>query len=135
MDLAKLFIRISEHPFDELGSLHPGPRMGEWSVGPYINAWAMDNNPPHYPGPFKTAGEKWACICDDRLKAIRAKSLHRSRTEDAPMIFSWIRQMVLSYLPLNTKGEDCYVMPEDFKWDVILADEEGHITGLIYWEW
>lgn len=134
-ELAKIFIRISNHPFQLIGSLKKDETSDTWAVGPYINVWAAKDDPPHFPGPFKTAGEKWATICDGYIRAIRSGSLRRREPAAAFIIYSWISQSILAYPPFNVEGEATYVMHEDFKWDVIMADESGHICGLLDWEW
>jgi hypothetical protein len=134
-DLAKFLIRISDHPFRGVGSLYANPGATEWTVGPLITRLVVNNQPPHYSGPFLTAGEKWGSILDFRLEAIRSKWVHHDRRELASCVFSWMRDAMLAYQPYNIVGEDTFLFHEDAKWDTILADEDGHITGLIDWEW
>lgn len=134
-DLAQFFLRISDHPLSGIGSLYAdGHGLNEWTVGPLINNICVNKERPYFPGPFNTAGEKWACIFNDYLKAIQMRSLHSTRTKLAYYIYHWLRQAVLSYPPYNIPNEPTFLLHEDSKWDIMMVDEEGAIRGLIDWE-
>ena len=134
-DLAKINIRRSQHPLRLVGSLYRDKASGEYAVGPLMNPVSANNEPPHFGGPFKTAGEQYRYIIDHIIDAINADRVFADDKERALLVHRWIREVVSEYPPYNIEDEDTYIVHEDTNGGFIMADDEGTITGLIDWEW
>lgn len=133
-DLALFFVKISNHPLKGVGSLVQDDK-GTWTAGPLIGGDPESSSPPYYPGPFSSAGEKWALEITKKLHAIKAGQIHATRRGAAMLTWSWIRDAVASYAPFNEPDQPTYVMHDEPKGDTLRVDGEGCLTGIIDWEW
>lgn len=109
---AKINVARSEHPLTMVGSLQRDPATGTYSVGPILTPAVANLSPPHFPGPWRTAADKWRSLFDHLLENIRAGKLYADRKEKAYIIHRWMQDVVTAYPPYNEEGET-YVVHED----------------------
>lgn len=134
-DLAKILIRISDHPFQSHGSISHKLVKGKWVVGPLLSHSIVSVlHQPHHLGPFNTASEKWTYILNDNIEAIRNRGMLAKERENALLTFLWLLDRVASFEPFN-RIEETYLLHTDATGSHLMADEEGGITGIIDWEW
>jgi hypothetical protein len=138
-DLADVFIELSAHSFDSIGSpvLQPG-----LEIGPFARESLTDidsNSTMKALGPFHSLHEYHTAEIDLILDLIRREETYAQQPVDAYLIHLFL----LEILPCITRtvdptelGESPYFLthPDD-KGDHILVDENFRITAVIDWEW
>jgi hypothetical protein len=132
-DLAALNVQRSRHTLRGVGAIHHDTVTDTFSVGPEYTQDIEDRSPPQFPGPWRTAAERYEHHFDFDLDGIRAGILHTGQREEAFLIHSWMKDAVVAYPPYQEEG-DKYVIHEDSNGGHLLVDEEGRITGMIDWE-
>lgn len=134
MHFAKINIQRSKYPTPLVGSIIFDQSTNTFSVGPLRCEYIDDADPIVFPGPWKTAAGKYESRFDNILGNISKGLLHQDRAEEAYLIISWMKEVVMAYPPYNEEGEIFYVVHEDSNGGHIMIDEEGGITGLKDWE-
>ncbi|WVW80452.1 hypothetical protein I302_102434 [Kwoniella bestiolae CBS 10118] len=136
-DYALFQIKIKSKPFDLLGSICP-PSRGSTSptVGPLLHMTLRSDHPPYFIGPFKSNKERYLSQIDFVLGMIEKRVIY---PQDPSLIYLFhldLKDMINRYDKWEDDEEErFYFKHADDKGDHIFTDEDGHITGVIDWEW
>lgn len=133
--VARFHIGLSALSFRKFGSPLPSTAGQPPSIGFYVdNTFALDE-PPLYAGPFKTYRESYFFLIDQALELV---SKHYMNTSD-PFLFYLahldMRDLIGNDDDAGEQDGDTFLAHRDDRGDDFLLDEEGHLTGVIDWEW
>ncbi|KAI0471372.1 kinase-like domain-containing protein [Xylaria cf. heliscus] len=133
--LADIFIELSNHPFDLIGSLDsPG--------NSHVGAFARESltnfaeSEMRTMGPFSYWEEYHRSLLQFVLDLILGEELYSQQSVDAYLIHRFLIDLIPSVLPHTIQDDQKYYLKHaDDKGDHILVDEDFNITGIIDWEW
>jgi hypothetical protein len=134
--LADIYIELSKHPFDLLGSLSS---PGDSHVGAFARESLTDFGPSgmRTMGPLSSWEEYHRSSLRLILDLIVQEELYTQRAVDAYLIHRFLLDLVPSVSPPQPVDMDqrFYLKHADDKGDHLLVDENFNITGIIDWEW
>ncbi|WWD05437.1 hypothetical protein V865_003514 [Kwoniella europaea PYCC6329] len=137
-DYALFRIKIKSVPFDRIGSIYPDPLdSSSTTVGPLIDLWFRFDDPPHFLGPFLSNKERYLAQIDFNLEMVEKGKLY---PDDPNLIYLFhldLRALIHLYQKWeeDTDERKFYLKHADDKGAHIFVNDEGHITGIIDWEW
>ncbi|WVQ65208.1 uncharacterized protein L199_003381 [Kwoniella botswanensis] len=142
-DYALFQISLKSLSFDSIGSLYPAPSdlkpkpdTSPVVVGPLLSFYLRFDEAPHFVGPFKSNKERYLSSIDLVLGKIREGIFYPEIARFAYLAHLELKDMVNRYDHWETceDGRFYFKHGED-KGDHIMIDEDGHITGVLDWEW
>ena len=132
-DLAKFHISLEQLKFPLSGSLYRTD-SGDVELGPWVISQMASSEPPYFPGPFRSEQERILAELDSILHAIEAGARFTEDPISAYLAHLEMRDLVRNCDEMADESA-FYVKHADDKCDHIMVDEDGHITGIIDWEW
>ena len=141
-DLAGVFVELSAHPFDSMGSPVLRPSFG---IGPFARESLIDvdraSTVMKTLGPFGPLRDCHTAEINLILDLIRRREMYAQQPVDAYLIHLFLLELVPRITsPVDSPIESGRPSPfflthADDKGDHILVDEDFHITAVIDWEW
>nr|XP_019007640.1 uncharacterized protein I206_07655 [Kwoniella pini CBS 10737]OCF46421.1 hypothetical protein I206_07655 [Kwoniella pini CBS 10737] len=137
-EYARINIQLSnlKLPFKQLGCIYPSAdRFGE-VVGPIVTRGCfMNPKPPHFMGPFHTHKELLLAKIDAALRYSKVNGLQGEDTLDEYLWHLELRELVEASQKLGKIPTELFIKHDDKKGDELMVDENGHMLGIIDWEW
>ncbi|WWD05435.1 hypothetical protein V865_003512 [Kwoniella europaea PYCC6329] len=142
-DYALFQISLKSLSFDAIGSLYPAssnftPEHGDHPVivGPLLSLHLRFDEPPHFIGPFKSNKERYLWSIDLVLRKVIEGVFHPEAARYVYLAHLELKDMVNRFDKWDTfEDGKFYFKHGDDKGDHIMVDENGHITGILDWEW
>jgi hypothetical protein len=109
---------------------------GKVSVGPLISLPFRRTDPPFFFGPIASSHERYIAQLDWIIDLIDTGAMFRNSPLSSLLYYLEVRRVVDQRMD-SEEGPTgpFYIKHADDKGDQILLDGEGHITGIIDWEW
>nr|XP_031859378.1 uncharacterized protein CI109_005219 [Kwoniella shandongensis]KAA5526450.1 hypothetical protein CI109_005219 [Kwoniella shandongensis] len=138
-DLARLHQSISCIPLagNGIGSLMPGvEKRSSPQVGPLIQgSLLMTPDPPYFLGPFKTNKERYLAKIDAVLNCIHQGCIVLVDPVGCFLAHLEMRDLVETNEQMSREETEFFVKHADDKNDQYMLAEDGHIVGVLDWEW
>lgn len=133
LQLADILNTISQHPFDKIGSLFPGPN-GEVVIGPITGDRTGTLSQI---GPFDNGVQYYVAWTEEYLRLISDGQLFSQYPVDAYLMFRYLRELAMAGTCNGFEREldtrPFFLKHTDDKGDHILVDDQFNITGIIDW--
>ncbi|KAL0954972.1 hypothetical protein HGRIS_003902 [Hohenbuehelia grisea] len=132
--IAAFYVGLSELTFLGVGSLVRDPSTTKCNVGPLISLDFCSDESPFFFGPFQSSAHKYLAHIEHILSEI---SRGRAFTENAAEVYVthlWLKDLLHDSKHFWEEGPT-YIKHADDKGDQIMIDADGHITGVVDWEW
>ncbi|WVQ81588.1 hypothetical protein IAT38_003712 [Cryptococcus sp. DSM 104549] len=138
-DLAQHHITLSNIKLNlapGIGSIYPGDDGG-YTLGPLISFNSlMKPRPPYFFGPFRTQRERYCAAIDCAIDVVSRGLVHMvTKARDVCLWLLEVKELVEGCEELGREETEFYIKHADDAFRQYLADEEGHITGVLDWEW
>nr|XP_031859377.1 uncharacterized protein CI109_005218 [Kwoniella shandongensis]KAA5526449.1 hypothetical protein CI109_005218 [Kwoniella shandongensis] len=121
-----------------IGSLFPSDSSStdSYTLGPFISSSTLINpDPPYFLGPFRTNQERYLTHLDLLLGLIYDGVIW---TDDPVGAYLWhleMKDLVQGDEEMGSVEEKCFVKHADDKLSQYMLSKDGHVEGLIDWEW
>lgn len=126
--LARIQIKLAEHPLPAIGSLHM-PGTGSPVIGPFsLSQFGHDVDV----GPFTSAAEYWTARIGRRMEAILQKKAYSQHTLEAYLAMLYLRERLQVLYPNDYDDGGCFYFRHiDDKGDHIIVDDELNFLGMV----
>jgi len=131
-DLADFHIKLSALKFDSIGMLET--KEGKVAVGPLFPQTRSQVVRTWF-GPFKSTADRYIAQIDHVLDQVAKKLFVPPDSEKVVLLHSALKTMIMNSPVLREEPGEYYISHQDPFGDHIMTTEDGHITGLIDWEW
>ena len=132
--LADIYLELSKHPFQSMGSLD---QLGTDRIGSFARESLMDMNGLEMMGigPCSSSEEFHASSVKLVLALILRKEMYAEQAVEAYLIHRFLLDVLSRICTNSSQDRQFFLKHPDEKGDQILVDEEYNITGIIDWEW
>lgn len=133
-DLANWYIKLSELKFAAIGMIQPLTIGMATSIGPLFSAVYTPVLQQWF-GPFLTNRDRYCTQIDHVLRQISEGVAFKEHPVTCYLFHLTIKDMVMNDQELAKVDNEFYIAHQDAKGDHVLLREDGHIAGMIDWEW
>lgn len=136
--LADIFIRLSQHPFDSIGCLYPSNDT-HWNVGPLTFDDHADVNADgtlSLLGPFDDWRSHLHALIERNLEFVLEGKAYANARIDAYLVHLTLRDYIPALSTFYDGADGKFFLKHmDDKGDHIMVDDDFNIVGIIDWEW
>lgn len=138
-DMARHHQLLSSIPLkvQGIGSLWPNEAQSDPpQLGPLIQgSFLMTPDPPYFLGPFKTNKERYLTKIDLAMDYIRQGCSLRADPVGYLLAHLEMRDLVEGNEEMGREETEFFIKHADDKNDQYMLTEDGHIVGVLDWEW